>query len=271
MRKLLILAFLIPGLNMMAQMNPVLKNRRGIAILPQQKDWCIGFGANPVFNYFGNMFNASTSNNGLNASFAAPNKMIFAKYMKTNEMAYRVSFRLGFTNDVTTFNVKDMTPGAATDAVVTDKQKRNNSFIGLGFGIEKRKGTATRIQGFYGVEGLISYSSGDNINYEYGNGLEKLDTGLIRVKKLKSSSLFSIGCRGFAGVEYFIAPKFSIGAELGYGPSIGFRSASEQTTEQYDFWSTTTTSEVTVLSPKSTVFTLDTDNYNGIVKLLFYF
>lgn len=271
MRKFLILTMLVSELTLKAQMNPVLKSRRGIAILPQQNDWCIGFGANPFFNYFGNMFNGSTANNGLNATFAAPNQMIFAKYMKSNEMAYRVSFRLGFNNNVSSFNVKDMSPGAAVDAVVTDKQKRTSSFIGLGFGFEKRKGNSSRIQGFYGLEGLITYSSGENINFEYGNGLENLDTGLIRVKKLKSSSLFSIGCRAFAGVEYFIAPKLSIGAELGYGPNIGFRSSSEQTTEQYDFTASTSKSEVSVLSPKSTVFSLDTDNYNGIVKLLFYF
>lgn len=271
MRKILVITIFMLGLSLQAQLNPVLKNKRGIAILPQQKDWCIGFGANPFFTYFGNMFNGSTGNNSPSATYAAANKMIFAKYMKTNDLAYRVSFRFGLTNDVLSFNVKDMTPGAASDAVVTDKQKRNSSFVGLGFGFEKRKGFATRIQGFYGLEGLITYSSGDNITYDYGNKLENLDTGLIRVKKLKASSLFSIGCRAFAGVEYFIAPKFSVGAELGYGPSIGFRSTAEQTTEQYDFPNATTRSEIKVLSPKSKTFTLDTDNYNGIIKLLFYF
>ena len=36
---------------------PVLKNKRVIAILPQQGDYAIGFGANPFLNYFGNFFN----------------------------------------------------------------------------------------------------------------------------------------------------------------------------------------------------------------------
>jgi hypothetical protein len=101
--------------------------------------------------------------------------------------------------------------------------------------------------------------------------LENLDTGIIRVKNLKASSLFSVGFRAFAGVEYFIAPKLSLGAEFGYGPSIGFRGASEQTMEQHDFAKAETVSTVNTLSPKSTNFTLDTDNYNGILKMLFYF
>lgn len=271
MRKLVALTAIMTSLSLNAQMTPVLKNKRGIPILPEQNDYCLGLSANPFFTYFGQMFNGTAGNASPSAMFANNNGMIFGKYMKTAKMAYRGSFRIGFNREVVTTNVKDMSPGAPVEGVVSDLQKRSSVFIGLGFGIEKRKGSATRLQGFYGYEGLISYNSGTNINYTYGNNLEYLDTGLIRVKKLKSSSLFSIGLRGFAGVEYFIAPKFSIGAELGYGPSLGFRSTSEQTTEQHDFSSASTTSEVSVLSPKSTSFSLDTDNYNGIIKLLFYF
>ncbi|MCC6817419.1 MAG: hypothetical protein IT245_00810 [Bacteroidia bacterium] len=271
MRKLIVIAAIFTGLTLQAQMTPVLKNRRGLAILPEQKDFCLGLGANPFFNYFGNMFNGSVVNSSPIATFANNNGMIFGKYMKTSAMAYRGGFRLGLNRDVTSVVVKDMTPGAPVDGVVSDLQKRSSVFIGLSFGIEKRKGNASRIQGFYGYEGIITYNSGSNTKYEYGNQLENLDTGLIRVKKLKSSSLFSIGLRGFAGVEYFIAPKFSIGAELGYGPNIGFRSTAEQITEQRDFSGATNITETQVLSPKSTIFSIDTDNYNGIIKLLFYF
>lgn len=270
MRKYSVILLLLSFTSAFAQTSPVLKNRRGIAILPQQNDYCIGFSANPFLTYFGNMFNGSSNNFSPVPSFSSPNKMIFAKYMKTNSLAYRANFRIGYTRDVITFNVKDMSPGAATNAVVSDVQKRNNTFIGLGLGIEKRKGV-TRLQGYYGADAMISFSSGDNINFEYGNKLEYLDTGIIRVKKLKASSLFSIGFRGFAGVEYFIAPKFSIGAELGYGPSIGFRSTAEQSTEQQDFQNNAVMTETNTLSPKSSNISVDTDNYNGLIKMLFYF
>jgi hypothetical protein len=270
MRQYLSLLFILTIVSAQAQLTPVLKNKRGIAILPQQGEYSIGFGVNPVFTYFGNFFNGSNSNNFPATGYAAPNQMLALKYMKTNDKAYRANFRIAYNNDVLSFNVKDMSPGADVNAVVTDKQKRSSSFIGLGLGVERRKGQG-RIQGIYGLEGLISYASGSSIKYEYGNKLENLDTGIIRVKKQKASSLFSVGFRAFAGVEYFIAPKLSLGAEFGYGPSIGFRGTSEQTMEQHDFAKAETLETVNSLSPKSTNFTLDTDNYNGILKMLFYF
>ena len=270
MRQYLSVIFILSVVTVQAQMSPVLKNKRGIAILPVQNEFSIGFGANPVLNYFGNLFNGNINNGFPATGYAAPNQMLSFKYMKTNNKAYRANFRFAFNNDVLSFNVKDMSPGADVNAVVTDQQRRNNSFIGLGFGIEKRKGQG-RIQGIYGVEGLISYASGSSINYEYGNKLENLDTGIIRVKKQKASTLFSIGLRAFAGVEYFIAPKLSLGAEFGYGPRIGFGSSSEQTMEQYDFAKSETVSTVNTLSPINTSFNLDTDNYSGILKLMFYF
>lgn len=270
MRKYLIVLLVLSFVSAQAQLTPVLKNKRGIAILPQQGEYCIGFGANPVLSYFGNFFNGSNSNGFPGTGYAAPNQMLMLKYMKTNDKAYRANFRMAYNSDVLSFNVKDMSPGAATDATVTDKQKRSSSFIGLGVGVERRKGQG-RIQGIYGLEGLISYASGTNVKYEYGNKLENLDTGIIRVKKQKASSLFSVGFRAFAGVEYFISPKLSIGAEFGYGPTIGFRGALEQTMEQYDFIKAETISDIKSFSPKSTTFNLDTDNYNGLLKLQFYF
>lgn len=270
MRQFLSLLFVLTIASAQAQLTPVLKNKRGIAILPQQGEYCIGFGVNPVFTYFGNFFNGSNSNTFPAAGYAAPNQMLAVKFMKTNEKAYRANFRMAYNSDVVTFNVKDMSPGADVNAVVTDRQKRSSSFIGLGLGIEKRKGQG-RIQGIYGLEGLISYASGNNVKYEYGNKLENLDTGIIRVKKQKASSLFSVGFRAFAGVEYFIAPKLSLGAEFGYGPTLGFKGAIEQTMEQYDFVKAETVSDIKSYSPKSTTFNLDTDNYNGILKMLFYF
>jgi len=270
MRKYVSVLIILISVNAQAQLNPVLKNRRGMPILPQQGEYCIGFGANPFLNYFGNMFNGSNGNASPSPSFVLPNKMLFGKYMKTNDKAYRASFRFAVNSDITSQNVKDMKPGADVNATVVDQQKVSSSFFGIGLGIEKRKGMG-RIQGIYGAEAVISYNSGNNMKYEYGNGLENLDTGVIRVKKVKASSLFSIGLRGFVGVEYFIAPKFSIGAELGYGPTIGFRSVSESTTEQYDFTTSATKEDTKSLSPKNTNFSLDTDNYNGILKMLFYF
>lgn len=270
MKRLVVSLLFILSFTLYAQQQPVLKNRRGINILPQQGEYCLGLSTNPFFTYFGNMFNNSPSNNAPGTAFATPNQMIFAKYMKTNELAYRASFRIGVNNNNLTYNVMDLSPGAPANAMVSDIQKQRNTVFAVSVGLEKRRGS-TRLQGYYGGECFIMYNSGTNFKFNYGNKLEYLDTGSSRVTKIKSSSTFSVGIRAFVGVEYFIAPKISLGAELGYGPSFNFRSSSQQTTEQYDFSTGTAVTTDAALSPKSTGFSLDTDNYNGIIKLLFYF
>ncbi|MES2616332.1 MAG: hypothetical protein V4613_00550 [Bacteroidota bacterium] len=270
MKKAFVIITLLIAGNLSAQLQPVLKNRKGIAILPQAGDIGFGFSANPFLYYFGNILNGNTSNQSPNITYAAPNQNIFFKYMKTNNLAYRGYFRIGLNSNTNNTNVADKTPGSQANAVVKDVQKTKNNIIGLGFGIEKRRGQ-TRVQGYYGGEFFINYNSGFDTKTKYGNSIQYEDTGVIRNTILNSASTFTIGVRGFAGVEYFIAPKISIGGELGYGPSFNFRSSNEITTESYDFPSSTLTTTKVSTSPRSSGFSLDTDNYNGIIKLLFYF
>lgn len=269
MKRISIILVLLTSLSLQAQQQPVLKNKRGILILPQRGDFCIGASSNPFFQYFGNMFNGTSGNNAPVFTFMNPSNMIFVKYMKANDYAYRAGFRFGINNSSQSFNVKDMSPGADQNATLVDVYKTRSTNLGISGGIEKRRGS-TRLQGIYGVEGFINFNSSNEV-FEFGNKLENLDTGIIRVKKNDNSSVFTIGFRGFAGVEYFLAPNFSIGGELGFGPSVYFRSSYEQITEQYDFTTSSTIETTKQVSPKSRGFRLDTDNYNGIIKLLFYF
>jgi hypothetical protein len=270
MKKILFIILSIFSLSAQAQQQQqVLKNKRGIMILPQRGNYCIGISANPFFTYFGNMFNNSTTSNSPAFTFANTDQTIFGKYMKTNNMAYRANFRIGISNTNYVYNVLDLSPGAAQNATVSDLFKRRGKNIGLSFGVEKRKGN-TRMQGVYGVEGFISFASG-NDRYEYGNKLENLDTGYRRLTEFSLSNSLSIGFRGFAGVEYFIAPNISIGGELGYGPNFTLNSAPKQSIEQYDFAKGTAIIETKEVNPKTQSISLDTDNSKGVIKLLFYF
>jgi hypothetical protein len=268
MKKILFLLFSCSVLAVQAQLQPVLKNRRGISILPQRGDYCIGFSANPFLGYLGNMFNNSTQNNSPN--IIASNQMFFAKYMKTSTMAYRASFNISVNNRSEFTNVKDISPGAPVNSTVTDVWKQRQTRFGITLGIEKRKGE-TRLQGYYGGELMINYNSGPIVKYEYGNKLENYDTGTIFTSMLRGSSVFSFGVAGFAGVEYFVAPRISLGGEINYGPSFNFGSASEQTTTMYDFNQSAATDEKTTLAPRSRGFSLNTNNAAGVVKVLFYF
>lgn len=264
-----ILALFFAG-NLFSQLQPVLKNKRGIAILPQQGDFAIGFGANPFLGYFGNFFNGNNNNGSPSPTFATQNQSLFFKYMKTSQLAYRGYFRVGINSNTLNVNVADKTPGAASGSIVKDVQKTKNNIIGIGFGIEKRRGT-TRVQGYYGGEVYLNYNSGFDTKLKYGNAIENEDSGVIRNTIINAASTLTIGVRGFAGVEYFIAPRVSLGGELGYGPSVNVRSANEITSESYDKPSATLNTTKVSTSSRSTGFTLDTDNYFGIIKLLFYF
>ena len=55
----------------------------------------------------------------------------------------------------------------------------------------------------------------------------------------------------------FLAPNFSLGGELGYGPYFTFNSAPKQTVEQYDFTEGTATKETKEVSPKTHSMSLD--------------
>jgi len=158
--------------------------------------------------------------------------IISAKYFKTPKLAYRVHFgintnmvntKLFFNNPLDVLNNKPE-PEEISDVSTT----KTNSYF-LSAGMEWRKGK-TRVQGYYGGEVLLVFSNTTTIN-KYGvemdttainNGFTNGDGSSLngRILKMKSGLSTGIALRGFIGVEYFFAPKMSIGAEFGWG--LGF-------------------------------------------------
>ena len=96
-----------------------------------------------------------------------------------------------------------------------------------------------------------------------------------RILTSKLAGGFGLGIRAFAGVEYFIFPKISLGAEFGWGFGLQTTGEAETVTEIYDFVdaaaTTATTFEVTTMTAKNSIMAIDTDNMGGKVKLLFHF
>jgi len=166
-----------------------LTSKKGSPILPEAGDWGIGLDATPFFNYAGNFFGkggATTvttgsvqtashyTNRAPTWNFLANNFSITGKKFVTAKTAYRATVRLGFNNTTTKNQVTDRSITAAPvyPAVpfkIENSWKQSYTNVGVSFGIEKRRGK-TRLQGFYGVEGGISFSSGKNV-YKYGNAL----------------------------------------------------------------------------------------------------
>ncbi len=279
-----------------------LTSKKGEAYLPEAGDWALGFDGTPFLDYAGNWFNG-TSNNSVNATWVGnnPSMTIVAKHFKDESTAYRMKFRIGFGSTTNT-NIHDTTGANPPISPITltgevsDEMKTSNFMLTLGGGIEKRRGN-TRIQGFYGGEVLISFgSSGEEYTYgDAGSGsstaatpnlhtatwTDNFTTGTTtqsngeRTVKVSNGSTMQIALRGFAGVEWFLAPKVSVAAEYGWGLAMTSQGDGERDTESYEIASPGGTTESLIQrkhnSGGNSSFGIDTDNNGGQITIMFHF
>lgn len=265
------------------------ENKNGVNVLPETGDYGLGFNAIPMLNFVGNMFNGNGNN-----QFADDSKFVnffggntlFGKYYLSDKNAVRASLRLNF-NDLNVTNSVFDDAGAGPDDEVMDRFSRSFSNINLGLGYEWRRGS-TRLQGYYGAEVMIGYSSGTTNKYTYGNGYSASNLspesttwngggGVIseggeaeRVTEENNASSFSIGARPFAGVEYFVAPKISLGMEFGWSINYTTFGGSETTFESWSSSANEVTTR-TVESDGGNNVAIDNDNFGGAIFLMFHF
>ncbi len=324
-QKLIIVTCILFSITVSAQ---DLTSKKGSPILPEAGDWGIGIDGTPFFNYLGNFFGKGGSttvttgtvqtashytNQAPTWNFLANNFSISGKKFIDAKTAYRATVRLGF-NNVTTKNQsvdRSITAAPVYPAVpfkIENTWKQSYTNVGVSFGIEKRRGK-TRLQGFYGVEGGIGFSSGKNV-YKYGNalstssknpvsvdvngdgfGVTTTTAGVVannitkdtygndaRIKQEKSGFGFEIGARAFVGAEFFIAPKMSIAGEFGWGIGYGFSGKTKTTMESIGNNGTElVVGNQEISGSKSSNFYFDNDNKNslfgpkGTIKLNLYF
>tara|TARA_B110001452_G_scaffold91706_1_gene75553 strand:- start:197 stop:913 length:717 start_codon:yes stop_codon:yes gene_type:complete len=165
---------------------------------------------------------------------------IVGKYFVSNSLALRL--KVGYSSSIlkketygdNPLNPANLTPSNILLSTATDKTR---GFI-LGGGIELRRGYG-RLQGYYGGDLMIGLESQKTVNeYEIAYNQQAQDSSYIGVgasRALESSDglAFSLGLRGFVGVEYFILAKISIGAEFGLGWSVETTPRGESTTESW--------------------------------------
>jgi hypothetical protein len=224
-------------------MNAQMVSKKGENYLPQAGDWSIGVDGGSMVNYFGNMLNNSAGN-GLSFDYTNADAMITGKMFKTDKMAYRAALRIGMHSNTTTTPVADASDPAEW---VNNEEKVSSNFIGLGAGLEQRRGS-TRLQGYYGAMAMLSYGGGKT-TYKYGN-----PDVAGNVREIKDGTSIGFGVRGFIGAEYFVLPKISVGGEFGWG--LGFNSVGAETTTTSNGDGTNTT----VDGVKTSGFGIDTDN-----------
>ncbi len=272
-------------------------SKKGEHFLPESGDWSIGVDATPFLQYVGNMFNGSTLNNAPTWNFLNANQTIVGKMYSSDQMAYRGIVRIGMTSNTTKAQIADQSAAVPTypnlPAMKEDKAKVGSHFVGLGGGMEWRKGKS-RLQGFVGLDGMF-WLSGSKSTYTYGNALSAtmpvganttsfnsganltMDTygNQARILEWKSGGTFGIGVRAFAGVEYFIVPKISIGAEFGWGVGYTMTGASSMKTESVG-GAPASVGTQTITGNKTSGLMLDTDRNafgtaNGSLRMNFHF
>lgn len=256
-----------------ARTSKLLISKKGTPILPQMGDFAIGVDAQPFLTYIGNIFGKNTSNNAPTFNTDGPNMSITGKYFLDNQTAYRASVRVGVTSTKDDRFVRDDVAYAAdnsTTATVTDTQKNSASSILLGLGLEKRRGYG-RLQGIYGIMGQLAFST-NKTTIDHGNAItltNKFPTRTYNYNENKSGTTFGIGASGFVGVEYFIAPKLSLGGEFSYGL---FYSNTGDGSYERDAWdaSSSEIKTTTTESAGDSTFSLD-NSATSSISLNFYF
>lgn len=259
-----------------------LKGKNGQLILPESGDIGLGVNMIPFFNWFGNAFNNNSNN-----QFASNNKffnifgnsVLTGKYMLSDKTAIRASF--GFNVSSTEFRsyVQDDASNDPLDMVV-DSRKLDLGAYTLALGYEMRRGKG-RIQGYYGADLVLTYIN--NVNqYTYGNTMTSTNmvptsnnfngnvNGNERDLVTEGNNIFGFGLRGFIGVEYFVAPKLSVGCEFGWGFMINSTFDSTTSSEYFEAASGETVIK-NVMNAGATSFAAGVDNLNGSVFMMFYF
>ena len=282
MKKVLLLvvcSFLFFGAN--AQDEP-LTGKKGQLILPETGDIGLGVNMIPFFDWFGNSFNNSTNN-----TYASSNKffnvfgnsVIMGKYMLSEKTAIRAHFGFNLSSTAENVYVRDNASNNPVDMVL-DTRKRDQGHYTLALGYEMRRGKG-RIQGYYGADLIFRLQQISNI-YSYGNGYSTTNiaptstnfggniNGLDRMLADGGNTTFGVGIRGFVGVEYFVAPKLSLGVEFGWGLALNSTFESTASSEYFDV----VTGEAGIkneVQGSTTVFSAGVDNMNGAVFMNFYF
>lgn len=212
-----------------AQDAPELVSKKGEIYLPEAGDWAISFNADGIFEYIGNSFSGDAKNDAPSVDFARNNSFVGKKFI-TDKTAYRVVANLQFTSDKETNE--------------TEEFKNSGFQLAAGLGKEWRRGN-TRLQGFYGADALITVTSG-----KFEETLTDIDGTFISSFEAKDGLGLGLGVQGFLGAEYFIFPKFAIGAQYTYGVGFNIAGKSEVTTKNG------TDAAVTVDGAKNSTFGL---------------
>lgn len=277
--------------------------------LPEAGDFAIGIDATPLLEYVGNAFSGKT-NNTLDAfagspynnittdpsySGAAPRPTvsIMGKYMLTDKLALRAN--IGILVDVykqSAYSIDDLKAITAPleNAKVTDRASITNGGASIALGAEYRIGKR-KVQGVFGGSLYMAFNQ-QQAHYNYGNAITELNqsptsrnwgTGNLNdasvvanannrvISDMSKGADSYVGVIGHIGVEYFFAPKISLGGEVNLSLYGSIFSKRHKTMEYWDPATKEVAKWTEITKPSASGFHFGTENIGANVFVHFYF
>ena len=297
---ILVAAIAIPALAA-DRMTPAERAERDYSSwLPAQGDFSVGFSLDPLATYVGNFFNGKTNNtlddwggepliNSSILGLKQPMVSIMGTYMLTNTLAAKLNVGFGISSLTKNEYVLDeqarfLDPFSRDK--VTDSYHFNQSYGSLAFGLEYRVGKTLPVQGVFGAG--INYAFGSKYErYAYGNAITELIQTPGKASSYKNVAgympkarvlteqspdlIHMVGLYGSVGVEWFVAPKIALGANVNVGLYYAINPASEITYEGWNIQSMQLENFTEKVQPASHEFHFGTDNIGANLYISFYF
>lgn len=268
--------------------------------LPEEGDWALGIDVVPILKYIGNAFNGTNGSNELShvggTPFTSghfgnqglmPTVSIMGKYMLTDEWAVRanVGLMISSANDKAySIDDKALAENPFSEAKVVDGARYDRNGMSMLLGAEYRKGSR-RIQGVFGA-GLLFAFQNSKETYSWGNALTEINqsptshsfanmptlpTGYRALKQNGAGSDFYLGLTGSAGVEWFVAPKIALGAEVNLSLYYIFGTQTYVESEGYNATLGKVETRTDLYAPGSNGIYFGTESLGGSLYMTFYF
>ena len=236
--------------------------KSGQQILPQAGDFGLSIDAAPILTYLGGFL----SNSGAKGDKLFQNLGISGQYFLSDNQSIRARLEMGFSSDTDITYVDKA--GTTTDEKVENSNTYSKSAFNLGLGYVFHR-CYGRLQAYCGPEIRLGFGDSGGRTYKYGNELSSTYTngGIQRNLEQKSGSILNFGAGIFIGVEYFFAPKMSIGGEFGLG--LLYDSTGDAVTKT-ERWDGSKIEKKETKTAGSNGFEFGTDTY-GSLNVTFYF
>lgn len=273
----------------------------GIDVVPVLRYVGNAFNGNINNQYIENLGGEPFVNNNkrFNSRNLMPDVSIMGKYMLTDEWAVRANLGLMFRSTYDNRYVKDdkafLLNPLSNDKVV-DKAHQWRNGMSVMVGGEYRKGSK-RVQGVFGF-GLLFAFQNNKTTYSYGNEMTTINqdptttdpnnstprvtgstafdgvvdaNGYRLTKTNGKGSDFYAGVTGSAGIEWFVAPKISLGAEVNLSLYYIFGNQTYTEKEGYNKATGRIETRTDLVSPKYRELYIGTESLGGSLNMTFYF